>query len=183
MAAFTGIVFLSPAYGHGDQSILQDTCTFRVGGHLVHFNAYQPGFDQHGHYCQDLPSTGDTFIVLDLPYTPARSVSSQLNIYTVSGAGEQVALASSPFALRQNGIIELRFKIDSPGNFIANIIFQGVENSSHDYPFSASLSSDTASKNTQTPSSGIYQVFTLIITLWLLYLVIIKFRKKRSQNR
>ena len=40
----------------------------------------------------------------------------------------------------------------------------------------------TASKNTQTPSSRIYQVFTLIITLWLLYLVIIKFRKKRSQN-
>ena len=99
-------------------------------------------FDQHGHYCQVLPSTGDTFIILDLPYTPARSVSSQLNIYKVSGAGEQVALASNPFALRQNGIIELRFKIDSPGNFIANIIFQGVENSSHDYPFSASLSSD-----------------------------------------
>ena len=38
----------------------------RVGGNLVHFNAYQPQHAANAQYCTEIPAAGETFLVVDL---------------------------------------------------------------------------------------------------------------------
>lgn len=54
------------AGAHGNVTIEEDVCVQRVGGNLVHFNAYQPQHAAKAQYCTDIPAEGDTFLVLDL---------------------------------------------------------------------------------------------------------------------
>jgi hypothetical protein len=54
------------ADAHGNVSIEEDACVQRVGGNLVHFNAYQPQNEAKAQYCTDIPGEGETFLVVDL---------------------------------------------------------------------------------------------------------------------
>jgi hypothetical protein len=47
-------------------AIEEDSCVQRVGGSLVHFNAYQPHNEAKAQYCTEIPGAGDTFLVVDL---------------------------------------------------------------------------------------------------------------------
>ena len=64
--AFLTILLPGLANAHGDVAIEEDPCVRRVGGSLVHFNAYQPQNETKGQYCTDIPGEGETFLVLDL---------------------------------------------------------------------------------------------------------------------
>jgi len=54
------------AAAHGNVELEQDTCVRRVGGSMVHFNAYQPQLAATAHYCTEIRDEGDTFLVVDL---------------------------------------------------------------------------------------------------------------------
>ena len=54
------------AYAHGTVAMEEDPCVQRVGGNLVHFNAYQPQNEAKAQYCTEIPGEGDTFLVVDL---------------------------------------------------------------------------------------------------------------------
>lgn len=54
------------AGAHGNVTLEEDVCVQRVGGNLVHFNAYQPQHAAKAQYCTDIPAEGDTFLVVDL---------------------------------------------------------------------------------------------------------------------
>jgi hypothetical protein len=62
------VASLSPgiAAAHGNVVLEEDICVRRVGGNLVHFNAYQPQNEARAQYCTEIPGEGDTFLVVDL---------------------------------------------------------------------------------------------------------------------
>jgi hypothetical protein len=60
------MLFPGVAGAHGNVSIEEDACIQRVGGNLVHFNAYQPQNEAKAQYCTDIPGEGETFLVVDL---------------------------------------------------------------------------------------------------------------------
>jgi len=62
------LMSLSPGFAqaHGNVGMEEDTCVRRVGGSLVHFNAYQPQNEAKAQYCTEIPGEGDTFLVVDL---------------------------------------------------------------------------------------------------------------------
>ena len=66
--ALAVLVLLFPgfAHAHGTVAMEEDPCVQRVGGHLVHFNAYQPQHAATAQYCTEIPAAGDTFLVVDL---------------------------------------------------------------------------------------------------------------------
>ncbi|MBM4127351.1 MAG: hypothetical protein FJ247_08405 [Nitrospira sp.] len=68
VGVLTVLTMLLPgiAGAHGNVSIEEDVCVQRVGGNLVHFNAYQPQNEAKAQYCTDIPGEGDTFLVVDL---------------------------------------------------------------------------------------------------------------------
>ena len=59
-------LYPSIAAAHGTVALEEDTCVRRVGGNLVHFNAYQPQYEAKAQYCTEIPGEGDTFLVVDL---------------------------------------------------------------------------------------------------------------------
>jgi hypothetical protein len=67
-AVFLALPVMLPsiAGAHGNVSLEDDVCVQRVGGNLVHFNAYQPQHAAKAQYCTDIPAEGDTFLVVDL---------------------------------------------------------------------------------------------------------------------
>src|SRR5512139_41714 len=54
------------ASAHGKVAMEEDSCVQRVGGNLVHFNAYQPQNEATAQYCTEIPGEGETFLVVDL---------------------------------------------------------------------------------------------------------------------
>lgn len=65
----TGIVF-----GHGTEPLEEDSCSRRSGENIIHLSAYQPQIDITGHYCTDIPSAGNTLLVIDLVDPPLREI-------------------------------------------------------------------------------------------------------------
>ena len=64
--AFLTLFLPGLAGAHGNATMEEDTCVQRVGGSLVHFNAYQPQNEAKAQYCTEIPGEGDTFLVVDL---------------------------------------------------------------------------------------------------------------------
>jgi hypothetical protein len=68
VGAFAVLALLLPGvvHAHGKVAMEEDPCVQRVGGNLVHFNAYQPQHAANAQYCTEIPAAGDTFLVVDL---------------------------------------------------------------------------------------------------------------------
>ena len=54
------------ATAHGGLAMEKDYCKLRVGPHVMHFTGYQPGDGYRKEFCEDIPSTGATIVVLRL---------------------------------------------------------------------------------------------------------------------
>jgi hypothetical protein len=100
-------IFLpSLATAHGNVSIEEDSCVQRVGGSLVHFNAYQPQNEAKAQYCTDIPGEGDTFLVVDLLDPSLRNL--PVGIRIVRGLGETAedqTVAYWPPAAHLDGVV------------------------------------------------------------------------------
>jgi hypothetical protein len=64
--AILAILLPGVVHAHGKVAMEEDPCVQRVGGSLVHFNAYQPQHEATAQYCTEIPRAGDTFLVVDL---------------------------------------------------------------------------------------------------------------------
>ena len=64
--AFLTLLLPGFAHAHGTVAMEEDPCVQRVGGNLIHFNAYQPQNEAKAQYCTEIPGEGDTFLVVDL---------------------------------------------------------------------------------------------------------------------
>ena len=60
-ALYTGAVF-----AHGKEALEDDSCMRRIGENMIHLSVYQPQIDEAGHYCTDIPASGNTVLVVDL---------------------------------------------------------------------------------------------------------------------
>ena len=74
------------AHAHGKVAMEEDPCVQRVGGNLVHFNAYQPQHAANAQYCTEIPAAGDTFLVVDLVDPSLRTL--PIGVRVVRGLSE-----------------------------------------------------------------------------------------------
>lgn len=68
------LCYTNTALAHGKASLEEDTCVRQVGENLVHLNIYQPQFDRAGHYCTEVPTAGEAYLVVDLIDTALREM-------------------------------------------------------------------------------------------------------------
>lgn len=68
IAAFVlvAMLYVGNVFAHGRVSLEEDPCVRKIGENMVHLSAYQPQYDESGHYCTDIPLAGDTYLVIDL---------------------------------------------------------------------------------------------------------------------
>lgn len=90
---------------HGNVSMEDDICVKRIGGNLVHFNAYQPQNAAKAQYCTDIPGEGDTFLVVDLVDPGLRNM--PVGVRVVRGLSETAdeTVAYWPPAIHPDGVV------------------------------------------------------------------------------
>lgn len=108
IGALTFLTILLPglANAHGNVAIEDDPCVRRVGGSLVHFNAYQPQNEAKAQYCTEIPREGDTFLVLDLMDPSLRTMPVAVRIVRgLSDAADNQTIAYWPPAIHSDGVV------------------------------------------------------------------------------
>ena len=100
------------ANAHGTVALEDDPCVQRVGGNLVHFNAYQPQHEPKAQYCTDIPGEGDTFLVVDLVDPTLRSVPVGVRVIRgMSETAEGETVATWPPAPHPDGVLRGEAKL------------------------------------------------------------------------
>jgi len=106
------ILLPTVAGAHGNVTMEEDICVQRVGGNLVHFNAYQPQNEAKAQYCTDIPGEGDTFLVVDLVDPGLRNMPVGVRIVRgLSEAAEDQTVAYWPPAIHQDGVVRGEAKL------------------------------------------------------------------------
>lgn len=94
------------AYAHGKVTIEEDTCVRRVGGNLVHFNAYQPQIEAKAQYCTEIPGEGETFLVVDLVDEALRNTAVAMRVVRgLNETAEDQTVAYWPPAIHPDGVV------------------------------------------------------------------------------
>jgi hypothetical protein len=110
--AFLTILLPGLANAHGNVAMEEDPCVRRVGGSLVHFNAYQPQNETKGQYCTDIPGEGETFLVLDLMDPALRNMPVSVRIVKgFNGTGDDQTVAYWPPAIHPDGVARGELKL------------------------------------------------------------------------
>lgn len=100
------------ASAHGNVSINEDMCVQRVGGNLIHFNAYQPQNEAMAQYCTDIPGEGDTFLVVDLVDPGLRNMPVGVRVVRgLSETAENETVAYWPPSIHLDGVVRGEAKL------------------------------------------------------------------------
>jgi hypothetical protein len=100
------------AGAHGKVTMEEDTCVQRVGGNLIHFNAYQPQNEAKAQYCTDIPGEGDTFLVVDLVDPGLRTMPVGVRVVRgLSETTEDETVAYWPPAIHLDGVVRGEAKL------------------------------------------------------------------------
>jgi hypothetical protein len=100
------------AGAHGSVALEDDACVQRVGGNLVHFNAYQPQNEAQAQYCTDIPGEGDTFLVVDLVDPGLRNMPVGVRVVRgLSETAEDETVAYWPPATHLDGVVRGEAKL------------------------------------------------------------------------
>ena len=100
------------ADAHGTVALEDDPCVQRVGGNLVHFNAYQPQHEANAQYCTDIPGEGDTFLVVDLVDPTLRTMPVGMRVVRgLSEGAEDQTVAYWPPTIHLDGVLRGEAKL------------------------------------------------------------------------
>lgn len=124
------------ALGHGGVSIEKDMCVLKIGPNTVHFAGYQPAHS-FLEFCEDIPYTGQTIIVLDLVDSELRAMRTEVRVVRDPDAGsvpissrvlseeelandrlEGITEAYLPPSTYPNGTLKFEHDFKKPGQYI-----------------------------------------------------------------
>jgi len=116
-------LFVTGAWAHGVSGGAEDRCRFKAGPYYVHFTAYQPeGPRPDYEYCEDLPATGLTVIVLDYLDLELRDLRTEVRIVRDTGTrpvGETDTLVRLPPQRYPTGSVTIEHVFDAPGAYVS----------------------------------------------------------------
>jgi hypothetical protein len=128
------------ANAHGGLSMEKDYCKLRIGPYFMHFTGYQPQRDAAKEFCEDIPATGATIIVLDFVNEILKDLPVEVRIIR-DNANEadldRVTLYRLPPKQYPTGSLSLDFQFDEPGNYVGLVSAgSGDQKVSARFPFS-----------------------------------------------
>jgi hypothetical protein len=137
LPALAATVLTSAAWGHGGLSMDQDQCKLKLGPYLMHFAGYQLDA-QRSEFCEDIPRTGETIVVLDAVDSVLRDVPIEVVIARRGANGEDVGNVEYrvPPRIYPKGTLTLRHDFREAGDYVG-LVYAG-EKREHTavFPFS-----------------------------------------------
>ncbi len=138
--ALLSVVSTGPAVAHGGLAMEQDFCKLRVGRYLMHFVGYQPDSTSASkEFCEDIPQTGPTIIVLDYIDEALRELPTEVRLIKDTGDEsnlDAVTVFHLPAKIYPNGSLALEYKFDQGGRYIGLVTVNGSEKYVSRFPFS-----------------------------------------------
>lgn len=144
-----------PAHAHGGVSIEKDQCVLRIGPNVVHFAGYQPAHS-FLEFCEDIPYTGPTIIVLDLVDSELRDMSTEVRVVRDPDPGrapiavrmlneeelatnrlEGITEAYMPPSSYPNGTVKFEHDFENTGQYIGIVKISNVHGQQYisQFPF------------------------------------------------
>jgi hypothetical protein len=74
----------STAYAHGGVDVVDNRCVLQIGPNIMFFTASQPQ-NSRDEFCDDIPSTGQTVVALDMQDTELRDMLTEIRIIRDDG--------------------------------------------------------------------------------------------------
>jgi hypothetical protein len=121
---FSLVVVLASAglcFAHGGVTMENDMCKLRVGPYLMHFTGYQPQTAPELEFCEDIPGTGPTIIVLDYLDAKLRDLPVEARIIRDTGDEsnlDRVTVFHQPPAVYPRGTVVIEHTFAEPGRFV-----------------------------------------------------------------
>ncbi|MFA7281160.1 MAG: hypothetical protein WC100_13805 [Sterolibacterium sp.] len=165
------------AVAHGGLSIDDDKCKLKVGPYSMHFTGYQPSSNGSREFCEDIPQTGQTVIVMDMVDDVLREMPVEVRIIRDTGDEtrlDAITLFHLPPKVYPAGSIPLEYNFDQPGKYIGLVSAGDKRQHLSRFPFSVGVESNTY---------GRYLLIILAPLLgFLLYLYSARVRRRMGQD-
>lgn len=133
-----GVPFSSQAQ-HGGHELDKDLCILRVGPYRMYFNSYQPDRTFNKEFCQDIPATGRTVVVLDYMEHELRSLPLEVRVIRDTGSEldlEAVTVLHMPAKVYPSGSVDIAYNFDQPGKFVGLVTVGDQQQHVGRFPFS-----------------------------------------------
>jgi hypothetical protein len=128
------------AAAHGGLSMDEDTCKLRVGRYLMHFVGYQPDSPQGPReFCEDIPETGRTIVVLDYLNDELRDLPTEVRIIRDTGSEadlERITVLHLEPKRYPTGSLNFELNFTEAGKFVGLVTVGEAEKLTSRFPFS-----------------------------------------------
>ncbi len=121
----------------------KDICRLRVGPYNIHFVGYQPESSAEKEFCEDIPSTGKTIVVLDYVDQELRSLSAEVRIIRDTGTEDNldgITVFHLPASIYPTGSVHFEHTFSEPGKFIGLVTVHDKQKLVARFPFSVARS-------------------------------------------
>ncbi len=128
------------AMAHGGLSMDEDRCKLRVGKYVMHFVGYQPeSASGPREFCEDIPETGRTIVVLDYLNDELRDLPTEVRIIKDTGSQaqlEDITVLHIPPKLYASGSLNFELNFQEPGKFVGLVTVGSTDKLVSRFPFS-----------------------------------------------
>lgn len=137
--AWVVLVLAPRAFGHGGLSMEQDFCKLRIGPYTMHFSGYQPDRTAEREFCEDIPATGRTVIVLD--YIDAKLRTLPVDVRIIRDVGDEsnleaITVLHKPAAVFAKGSLSIEHTFPEAGKFVGLVTVADEAPQVSRFPFS-----------------------------------------------
>jgi len=133
------VPFSGQAQAHGGLSMAEDICKLQVGPYTMHFTGYQPDSTREKEFCEDIPATGRTVVVLDYLDLDLRSFPTEVRVIRDTGSEQDlqaITVFHMPPKVYPNGSVDFEYTFDKPGKFVGLVTVDGKQRHAARFPFS-----------------------------------------------
>lgn len=135
-----GVPFSAQVQAHGGPSKAEeDICKLQVGPYSMHFTGYQPDSTRDKEFCEDIPATGRTVVVLDYIEEELRSLPAEVRVIRDTGSEQDlqaITVFHMPPQVYPNGSVTFEYIFDKPGKFVGLVTVGGKQEHVARFPFS-----------------------------------------------
>jgi hypothetical protein len=134
-----GVSFSTQAQAHGGLALAEDMCRLTIGPYNMHFTGYQPDNSRNKEFCEDIPETGRTVVVLDYMEDALRPLTTEIRVIRDTGSEQDlqaITVLHLPPKVYPSGSINFEYSFDQPGKFIGLVTVGDKQDLVSRFPFS-----------------------------------------------
>ena len=134
-----GVSFSTQAQAHGGLALAEDMCRLTNGPYNMHFTGYQPDNSRNKEFCEDIPETGRTVVVLDYMEDALRPLPTEIRVIRDTGSEQDlqaITVLHLPPKVYPGGSINFEYTFAQPGKFVGLVTVGDKQDLVSRFPFS-----------------------------------------------